>query len=161
MSSHQIEPSDSSQSQDDQDEAQEEDEDEEEFVCQHKDCSKKFATKEELDVHAFRHRQHRHYQCDWPKCGRVFRYSAQLDSHKNLHVAAKVMDFEPNDLVKNVCKLCGQTPTNGQTLSQHMNNVHKKDGISGQTTTESIVIQPNIQIKTELIVPDLDEWNDL
>ena len=131
-----------------------------EIACDKANCAKKFATQSELGSHIYyEHKNHgsgidKRFQCDWPQCGRVFRYLPQLESHKNLHVTAKVMDFAPNNLLKTVCQLCGETPAKGQTLSQHMTTAHK----NSDEDINPDLLEPEVMIKTELIVPDYDDF---
>lgn len=130
--------------------------------CERTSCNKRFATRYEMNSHYFyEHKDHGsvgpvgRFQCDWPQCGRVFRYKPQMDSHKNLHVTAKVMDFAPNDLLKNVCQQCGEKPADGQSLSQHMATAHK----NGDQEINIELLEPEVQIKTELIVPDNEDFD--
>uniref|UniRef100_A0A1I8PZH5 Uncharacterized protein n=1 Tax=Stomoxys calcitrans TaxID=35570 RepID=A0A1I8PZH5_STOCA len=83
------------------------------YVCDEKDCTRRFRFKSELAVHKKRHAGIKNYVC--PHCGLRYTTSTELKNHVNFHTFEK----------KYPCEICGKVFKGVGMKGIHVNRVHK------------------------------------
>jgi uncharacterized Zn-finger protein len=91
-------------------EGQERKETQKRYICNIKDCRKRFAQKTHLDIHRRAHTGEKPYACQQPGCGKWFSQRGNLKTHERRHTGEK--PFE--------CQICRKSFAQRGNVRAHM-----------------------------------------
>ena len=81
-------------------------------------CPRQFAEECSLRVHLPKHSSERPYKCEFPGCGKTYKFAFHLKDHSTIHLAYDDLPYS--------CSLCGQGQRFGTTqqVRDHKRKVH-------------------------------------